>query len=42
MNLCACEDEEREYGVVAGVNATVLSETLLTIGLEESASRAKF
>ena len=31
MNLCACESEEREHGVGAGVNATVLSRN--TIGL---------
>ena len=26
--LCVCDSEERERGVGAGVNATILSETL--------------
>ena len=26
--LCACDSEEREHGVGASVNATMLSETL--------------
>jgi hypothetical protein len=25
MNLCTCDSEEREHGVGAGLNATVLS-----------------
>ena len=28
MDLCACEREEREDGVGAGVNSTLLSDTL--------------
>ena len=28
MNLCACDSEEREHGVGAGVKPTMLSETL--------------
>jgi hypothetical protein len=28
MNLCACDSEEREHVVGAGVNATMPSETL--------------
>jgi hypothetical protein len=38
--LCACEKEEREHGVGAGVNATMLLERIGTISLAESASRA--
>ena len=33
MNLCACDSEEREYGVGAGVNATILSEDLTVMSL---------
>ena len=40
MNQCACDSEEREHGVGAGVNATMLSETLAVISLAESAARA--
>ena len=32
-DLCACEREECEHGVDAGVNTTLLSGTLLSIGL---------
>ena len=39
MNLCACDTEEREHGVGAGVNDTMLSETLEVVGLVESARR---
>jgi hypothetical protein len=28
MNLCTCDSKECEHGVGAGVNATMLSETL--------------
>ena len=28
MDLCACESEEHEHGVGAGVNSTLLSDTL--------------
>jgi hypothetical protein len=28
MDLCVCESEEREHGVSAGVNATLMSDTL--------------
>ena len=42
MDLCACENEEHEYGVGAGANTTLLSDTLQSIGLAESAvGRAK-
>ena len=37
--LCACDREECEYGVGAGVNATMLSETLEVVGLAEAARR---
>ena len=40
MNLCACDSEEREHGMGAGVNATMLSQTLAVISLAESAARA--
>ena len=39
MNLCVCDNEEREYGVGAGVNTTRLSETLEVVGLSEAARR---
>ncbi len=39
MNLCACDSEEREHGVGACVNATMLSETLEVVGLAEAARR---
>ena len=38
--LCACDSEEREHGMGAGVNATMLSQTLAVISLAESAARA--
>jgi hypothetical protein len=38
--LCVCDSEELERGVGAGVNATMLSETLAVISLAESAARA--
>ncbi len=28
MDLCACESEESDHGVGAGVNTTLLSDTL--------------
>ena len=34
MNLCVCDSEEREHGVGAGVNATMLSETLAVVYYE--------
>ncbi len=34
--LCACDTEEREHGVGAGVNGTMLSETLEVVGLTEA------
>ena len=40
MNLCACDNEEREHGVGAGVNATILSETLKVVGLTEAVRRS--
>ena len=40
INLCACNSEERERWVGAGVNATMLSETLQVVGLEGAAARA--
>jgi hypothetical protein len=42
MNLCECDNEEREHGVGAGVNATMMSETLQIIRLGECAKRSKF
>jgi hypothetical protein len=39
MNLCVCDREEREHGVGAGVNATMLSETLEVVGIVEAAGR---
>ena len=41
MNLCASDNEDREHGVGAGVNATILSETLEVVGLGE-VSRSPF
>jgi hypothetical protein len=42
MDLCVFESEEREDGVGAGANTTLLSDTLQSIGLAESAAaRAK-
>jgi hypothetical protein len=38
MDLCVCESEEREHGVGAGVNATIMSDVLYGIGLAKSAS----
>jgi hypothetical protein len=38
--LCACDSEEREHGVGAGVNTTVLSETPQAKSLGESATKA--
>jgi hypothetical protein len=38
--LCVCDREERECGVGAGVNATMLSATLAIIRLAEAAARA--
>jgi hypothetical protein len=35
MNLCGSDNEDREHGVGAGVNATILSETLEVVGLGE-------
>jgi hypothetical protein len=37
MDLCVCESEDHEYGVGVGVNTTLLSDTLQSIGLVESA-----
>ena len=37
--MCACDSEEREHGVGAGVNATMMSETLGVINLGESVPR---
>jgi hypothetical protein len=39
MDLCACESEKHEHGVIADVNTTLLSDTLKSIGLVESASK---
>ena len=33
MDLCAFENEEPEHGVGSGVNSTLLSDTLKSIGL---------
>ena len=41
MDLCVCESEEHEYGVGPGVNGTLLSDTLYSIGLTESVRRTK-
>jgi hypothetical protein len=38
MDLCVSVNEEREYGVVACVNAIIMSDVLYDIGLAESAS----
>ena len=38
--LCVRASEERELGVGAGVNDTILSETLKVVGLAEAAARA--
>ena len=38
--MCTYDSEEREDGVGAGVNGTILSETLVVISLSESAARA--
>ena len=38
MDLCACESEEREDGVGAGVNGIIMSDVLYGIGLVESVS----
>ena len=37
--LCACDSEERDHGVGAGVNTTMLSETLEVVGLTETVRR---
>ena len=41
MDLCVYESEEYEYGVGAGVNTTLLSDTLQSIGLVESAATSR-
>jgi hypothetical protein len=38
--LCVCDCEERDRGVGAGVNATMLSATLYIVGVAEAAARA--
>jgi hypothetical protein len=38
MDLCVCESEDHEHGVGAGANTTLLSDTLKSIGLGESAA----
>ena len=38
--LCVCDSEERERGVGAGVNATILSETLQVVGVAGDVTRA--
>ena len=38
MDLRTCENEEHEHGVGTGVNTTLLSDTLKSIGLTESAA----
>jgi hypothetical protein len=38
--MCVCDSEERERGVGAGVNATMLSATLEIISLTASAASA--
>ena len=43
MDLCAREREDHEYGMGAGANSTLLSDTPQSMGLEEFvAGRAKF
>jgi hypothetical protein len=42
MNPCACESEERGHGVGAGMNATLPSGTLYSMGLAEFEARARF
>ncbi len=38
--LCVCDSEERERGVGAGVNATMMSATIAIIRLTEVVTRA--
>ena len=40
MNLCGYESEEDESGVGTGVNSTLMSDTLSSIGLPESAAES--
>jgi hypothetical protein len=42
MDLCVCESEAHEDGVCDGVNTTLLSDTLWSIGLAESARGKRF
>ena len=42
MDRCVCESEEHDHWVGDGVNTSLLSYTLLSIGLEESTGMAKF
>jgi hypothetical protein len=42
MILCACDSEERERGVGAGVNTTVLLETLHTARMSRGSCRMAF
>ena len=37
--LSVCDSEEREHGVGAGVNATMMSETIEVVGLTEAVRR---
>ena len=39
--MCTYDSEEREDGVGAGVNGTILSETLVVISLSESAAQGR-
>ena len=41
MDLCVYESEEHDHGVGDGVNSTLLSDILKSIGLGESVERVK-
>jgi hypothetical protein len=42
MNVCVCDNEERQCGVGTGVNATMLFTTLQVVGLERSSQLLLF
>ena len=39
MNLCVCDSNECEDGMGAGVNVTMMSETLEVVGITETVGR---
>ena len=41
MDLCVYESEEHEHGVGGGVNTTLLSDTLQSVGLSEYVESSK-